>query len=121
LDGHVGAWGRGQQPPPVQVQFRLGDTRVRMNGPLGQGSQRTDLGIQFVVQGSDPARLAAFLPLSIPSLPPYRLEGVLVRHGSAWTRKDFKALIGDSDLAGELALDTDGKRLVLHGDLRSQI
>ena len=29
-------------------------------------------------------------------------------------------MIGDSDLAGELALDTDGKRLVLRGDLRSQ-
>jgi len=121
LDGHVGAWGSGQQPSPVQVQFRLGDTRARMHGTLGQGPQRTDLGIQFAVQGSDPARLAAFLPLSIPSLPTYRLEGRLVRHGTAWTLKDFKALIGDSDLAGELALDTDGQRLALHGDLRSQI
>src|SRR4030095_14756592 len=63
----------------------------------------------------------AFLPLAIPSLPTYRLEGRLVRHGTAWTLKDFKALIGDSDLAGELALDTDGKHIVLHGDLRSQI
>ena len=120
LDGRVGAWGSGQQPSPVQVQFRLGETRARMNGTLGQGPQRTDLGIQFAVQGSDPARLSAFLPISIPSLPPYRLEGRLVRHGTAWTLKDFKALIGDSDLAGELSLDTDGKRLALRGDLRSQ-
>src|SRR4029453_13425538 len=89
LDGHVGAWGSGQQPAPVQVQFRLGDTRARMHGTLGQGPQRTDLGIQFAVQGSDPARLAVFLPISIPSLPTYRLEGRLVRHGTAWTLKDF--------------------------------
>jgi AsmA family protein len=102
------------------VHFRLGDTRVRMNGTLGQGPQHTGLGVQFAVQGSDPARLAAFLPISIPSLPPYRLEGRLVRHGTTWTLKDFKALIGDSDLTGELALDTDGKRLALRGDLRSQ-
>ena len=121
LDGRVGAWGSGQQPSPVQVQFRLGDTRARMHGTLGQGPQRTDLGIQFAVQGSDPARLSAFLPISIPSLPTYRLEGRLLRNGTAWTLKDFKALIGDSDLAGELALDTSGQRLVLHGDLRSQI
>ena len=121
LDGRVGAWGSGQQPSPVQVQFRLGETRARMNGTLGQGPQRTDLGIQFAVQGSDPARLSAFLPISIPSLPAYRLEGRLLRNGTAWTLKDFKALIGDSDLAGELALDTSGKRLVLQGDLRSQI
>jgi len=120
LDGHVGAWGSGQQPSPVQVQFRLGDTRARMSGTLGQGPQRTDLGIQFAVQGSDPARLSAFLPLAIPSLPTYRLEGRLVRHGTAWTLTDFKALIGDSDLTGEFSLDIDGQRLALRGDLRSQ-
>jgi len=120
LDGRVGAWGSGQQPSPVQVQFRLGETRARMNGTLGQGPQHTDFGVQFAVQGSDPARLSAFLPISIPSLPTYRLEGRLVRNGTAWTLNDFKALIGDSDLTGELTLDTDGKRLALRGDLHSQ-
>ena len=120
LDGRVGAWGSGQQPSPVQVQFRLGDTRVRMNGTLGQGPQHTGLEVQFAVQGSDPTRFAAFLPISIPSLPTYRLEGRLVRHGTTWTLKDFKALIGDSDLAGEFSLDIDGQRLALRGDLRSQ-
>ena len=120
LDGRVGAWGSGQQPSPVQVQFRLGATRARINGTLGQGPQHTDLAVQFAVQGSDPARLSAFLPIAIPSLPTYRLEGRLLHRGTTWTLKDFKALIGDSDLAGELSLDTDGKRLALHGDLRSQ-
>jgi uncharacterized protein involved in outer membrane biogenesis len=72
------------------------------------------------VQGSDPARLSAFLPIAIPSLPTYRLEGRLLHRGTTWTLKDFKALIGDSDLAGELSLNTDGNRLALHGDLRSQ-
>src|SRR4029434_2989411 len=121
LDGRVGAWGSGQQPSPVQVQLRLGETRARINGTLGQGPQLTGLTAQVAIQGSDPARLSAFLPISLPSLPTYRLEGHLLRNGTAWTLKDFKALIGDSDLAGELSLDTDGKRLVLHGDLRSQI
>ena len=121
LEGRVGAWGSGQQPSAVQVQLRLGETRARMNGTLGQGPQLAGLTAHVAIQGSDPARLSAFLPLSIPSLPPYRLEGRLLRNGTAWTLKDFKALIGDSDLAGELALDTDGKHIVLHGDLRSQI
>ena len=120
LDGRVGAWGSGQQPSPVQVQFRLGDTRARMHGTLGQGPQHTDLAVQFAMQGANPARLSAFLPLAIPSLPPYRLEGRVLHRGTTWTLKDFKALIGDSDLAGELSLDTDGNRLALQGDLRSQ-
>jgi uncharacterized protein involved in outer membrane biogenesis len=120
LEGRVGAWDGGQQPSPMQVQFRLGETRARMNGTLGQGPQLTGLTAQVAIQGSDPARLSAFLPISIPSLPPYRLEGRLVRNGTAWTLKDFKALIGDSDLAGELSLDIDSQRLALRGDLRSQ-
>ncbi len=121
LEGRVGAWGSGQQPSPVQVQLRLGETRARMNGTLTQGPQLTGLTAQVAIQGPDPARLSAFLPLSIPSLPAYRLEGRLLHNGSTWTLKELKGLIGDSDLAGELSLDTDGKRLVLHGDLRSQI
>jgi uncharacterized protein involved in outer membrane biogenesis len=90
------------------------------NGTLGQGPQHTDLAVQFAMQGANPARLSAFLPLAIPSLPPYRLEGRVLHRGTTWTLKDFKALIGDSDLAGELSLDTDGNRLALQGDLRSQ-
>jgi AsmA family protein len=121
LEGHLGAWGSGQQPSPVQMQLRLGATRARMNGILGQGPQHTDMVVQFVIQGADPARLSAFLPIAIPSLPVSHLEGRLQHHGTAWTIQDFKAFIGDSDLAGELSLDTDGNRFALRGDLRSQI
>jgi uncharacterized protein involved in outer membrane biogenesis len=121
LEGRVGAWGSGQQPSPVQAQLRLGETRVRMNGTLTQGPQLAGLTAQVVVQGPDPARLSAFLPLFIPSLPAYRLEGRLLRNGSTWILKELKGSIGDSDLAGELSLDLASKRLVLHGDLRSQI
>ena len=121
LEGHVGAWGSGQQPSPVQVQLRLGETRARIDGTLGQGPQRTGLAAQVAIQGPDPARLSAFLPLAVPSLPAYRLEGRLLHNGSTWTLKEFKGLIGDSDLAGELSLDTGDERLALHGDLQSQI
>jgi len=121
LEGYLGAWGSGQQPSPVQMQLRLGATRARVNGTLGQGPQHTDMMVQFVIQGADPARLSALLPIALPSLPVSHLEGRLQHHGTAWTIKDFKALIGDSDLAGELSLDTDGNRFALRGDLRSQI
>jgi hypothetical protein len=121
LEGHLGAWGNGQQPSPMQVQLRLGDMRVKVNGTLPQGPQPAGWTAQVALQGSDPARLSDVLPLSIPSLPAYRLEGRLLHNGSAWALKDFKGTIGDSDLAGELSLDTSGQHLVLQGDLRSQI
>jgi len=121
LEGRVGGWGSGQQPSTVQVQLRLGETRARFDGTLTQGPQHTALAAQIAVQGPDPARLSAFLPIVIPSLPAYRFEGRLLHNDNTWTLKELQGTIGDSDLAGELALDTGGEGLVLHGDLHAQI
>jgi uncharacterized protein involved in outer membrane biogenesis len=120
LEGHVGSWYGGQQPFPVQMQLRLGETRARFDGTLRQGLQRPTLTAKVAIQGPDPARLSPFLPLSVPSLPAYRFEGRLLHNGSTWTLKEFKGLLGDSDLAGELSLDTSGEHLVLHGNLQAQ-
>ena len=90
LDGHVGAWGSGQQPSPVQVQFRLGDTRARMHGTLGQGPQRTDFGIQFAVQGQTPLGLLSSYPSPSRLCPPTGLRGVwcvTVPHGHSKTSR----------------------------------
>jgi uncharacterized protein involved in outer membrane biogenesis len=119
LEGHVGSWYDGQQPFPVQLQLRLGETRARFDGTLHQGSHPT-LAARVAIQGPDPALLSPLLPLSVPSLPAYRFEGRLLHNGSTWTLKEFKGLLGDSDLAGELSLDTGGEHLVLHGDLQAQ-
>jgi uncharacterized protein involved in outer membrane biogenesis len=121
LEGHVGAWYGGQQPVPVQMHLRLGETRARLDGTLGQGPQRTGLAAQVAIQGPDPARLSSLLSLSVPSLPAYRVEGRLLQHGSTWTLKGLKGVIGDSDLAGELSLEVSNEGLALHGDLQSQI
>src|SRR4029453_18219081 len=43
-----------------------------------------------------------------------------LQHGSTWTLKELKGVLGDSDLAGELSLDTGGEHLILHGDLQAQ-
>jgi AsmA family protein len=120
LEGHVGSWYSGQQPFPLQMQLRLGETRARLDGTLRQGPQDTGLAAQVAIQGPDPARLSSLLSISIPSLPAYRFEGRLLQNGSIWTLKGFKGSLGDSDLAGELSLDTGGGRFMLHGDLYSQ-
>jgi AsmA family protein len=121
LEGHVGSWYGGPQPLPVQMHLRLGETRARLDGTLGQGPQRTGLAAHVAIQGPDPARLSSLLSLSVPSLPAYRFEGRLLHNGSTWTLQELKGSLGDSDLAGELSLDTGGEHLVLHGDVQSQI
>jgi hypothetical protein len=120
LEGHLGAWYGGQQPLPVQMHLRLGETHARLDGTLRQGPQHTGLAAQVAIQGPDPARLSSLLSLAVPSLPAYRFEGRLLQNGSTWTLKELKGVLGDSDLAGELSLDTGGEHFVLQGDLQSQ-
>ena len=54
LEGRVGAWGSGQQPSPVQVQLRLGETRARIDGTLTQGPQLGGLAARVAIQGQTP-------------------------------------------------------------------
>ena len=120
LEGHVGAWDGGLQPVPVQLRLRLGETRARLDGTLGQGPPHTGLAAQVALQGPDPARLASLLALAVPSLPAYRVEGRLRHHGNIWSLQGLKGVIGASDLAGELSLEVGHEGLALHGDLQSQ-
>jgi hypothetical protein len=69
LEGHVGSWYGGQQPFPVQMQLRLGETRARFDGTLLQGPQRPALAAKIAIQGPDPARPLS-PPASLRTLPP---------------------------------------------------
>jgi len=104
----------------VQIHLRLGETRARLDGTLGQRPPHTGLAARVALQGADPAQLSSLLSLSLPPLPAYRFEGRLLQNGSTWTLKELRGVLGDSDLAGELSLDTGGAHLVLHGDVQSQ-
>lgn len=121
LEGRIGSWYGGPRPLPVQMHLRLGETHARLDGTLGQGAQRPGLAAHVAIQGPDPARLSSLLSLPVPSLPAYRFEGHLRHSGSTWTLTELKGVLGDSDLAGTLSLDTGGQHLVLRGDLQSQI
>ena len=119
LEGHVRAWDGGRQPVPVQLRLRLGETRARLDGTLGQGHlQHGWLPKRWPSKGQI-ARLAFLLALAVP-LPAYRVEGRLRHHGNTWTLKGLKVRTGASDLDGGLSLAVSKEGLALHGDLQSQ-
>ena len=73
LEGRVGAWGSGQQPSPVQVQLRLGETRARIERHPHSGATAYWLDGPGCHPGARP-RAALCLPASLhpitASLPP---------------------------------------------------
>ena len=123
LTGRVGslhAWQAGPQPYPVQATVQLGETQIQVDGTLKHPRQFTSFAATVAMQGPDPATLAAFLPVSLPHLPAYQFTGQVERTEQRWRLNAFQGALGQSDLAGTLALELGGARPLLRGTLRSQ-
>jgi uncharacterized protein involved in outer membrane biogenesis len=123
LKGRVGslyALHAAQAPYPVRAELQLGETQARLDGTVRSPRQFTGLTANFALRGPNPATLSKLLPISLPHLPAYQVEGDLYHTGPTWTLKAFKGSVGKSDLKGELVLDTSVEPLSLQGELRSQ-
>lgn len=56
-----------------------------------------------------------------PSTPPYRLKGHLKHDGKVWSFANFSGRVGDSDLSGNIRVDTAPKRPFMKADLVSNL
>ena len=62
--------------------------------------------MKLTVEGSDMAQLYPLAGVVLPKTPPYSLTGMLGNKGDEWRFDDFQGRMGDSDLAGDLAIRT---------------
>jgi len=107
----------------LQAAAAAADTSVRLEGEIFDPRALTasDLNLVMELAGPDPERLYRLTGLPLPSLPPYRIAGRVVRQGQKWTLSDFDGTVGDSDLHGNLSLALDGERPVLTAELTSEM
>lgn len=106
-------------PYRIDLRARAGDTHARAHGILLDPLRPRDFDLQLRLRGATLADLYPLLGLSLPPTPPYRLEGRLRRNGAVWRYDDFRGAVGDSDLAGDVRIDTGRVRPMLHADLVS--
>jgi uncharacterized protein involved in outer membrane biogenesis len=78
-----------------------------------------DLNMKLDISGPNAAQLAPILQLPMPTTPPYKLAGDLVREGKVWRFGNFSGVVGDSDLAGSISLDLAQQRPLMVADLVS--
>jgi uncharacterized protein involved in outer membrane biogenesis len=107
------------QPYPIHVDVRIGQTKGTIEGTMGDPVAMEGLDIRMDLSGPDLAELFPIVGIPLPSTPPYRLAGRLEREGPRWRFTEMKGGVGDSDLSGELALETGGERPKLVADLVS--
>lgn len=109
-----------EEPYPIEAEVRIGDTEASMTGTVLRPLQPADIDMALHIKGPDASLLAPILHIPLPGTPPYELSGRLVREADIWRFQDFDGIVGDSDLAGSLAVDTGRERPLITADLISK-
>lgn len=108
-------------PYPLAVELNVGQTGVKVEGTVTSLLKFSAVDMHLSLRGASLAHLFPLLDIAFPETRGYRAEGHLVHSGQSWRYEKFSGVIGDSDLAGTLQLETGGKRPALKGDLQSRV
>lgn len=109
------------EPYPLQINLQAGKTRAKIDGNLTEPLAMKGEDVTLDIQGDDMANLFPLIRLVFPSTPPYRLKGHLKHEGKLWSFSNFSGRVGDSDLSGNIRVDTGPKRPVMKADLVSKL
>lgn len=104
----------------IDLMARAGATRARLLGGLDTPLQLEDFDLGLELAGDDMAQLYPLLGLAIPTTSAYALKGRLGRAGGIWSYRDMHGVVGDSDLAGDVSVDTRRPRRLLRANLISK-
>ena len=102
---------------PLRVEGSVGTSRLLFDGQAAAllGTPRLQGEIQF--KGRSLAAVGDPLGITLPQTPPFDLRGTLDHEAGAWRLKAQRAVIGSSQLAGDLLFDQREKPAKLSGQL----
>jgi AsmA family protein len=108
------------RPYAIKADATLGATKASVDGTLLDPLHLKGEELNFRLEGSDLALLYPILGVPIPPTPAYKLAGFLSHSGELWTFKRFKGTVGQSDLAGDFAVDRGKQPQLITADLVSR-
>lgn len=113
------------RPFPLQVDVRIGDTRLALVGTLTDPLHLAALDVRLWLQGASLSNLYPILGVTLPDTPPYatdgRLAGRIGKNNAALTYSGFTGRVGGSDLGGTLTYERRQPRPLLKGQLVSKL
>jgi uncharacterized protein involved in outer membrane biogenesis len=109
------------EPYPVQLNLVVGKLNAKIHGNMTEPLEMKGEDVTLDIQGDDMANLYPIIRLVFPKTPPYRLKGRLKHEGKVWSFSDFSGKVGDSDLSGNIHVDTAPKRPMMKAALVSNL
>lgn len=108
-------------PYALKVDATVGRTAVRAEGTVTSLLKFSAIDMQLDLRGESLDQLYPLLGIAFPATPAYSTKGRLLRNGNLWQYEKFSGLIGESDIAGTLQVDTGGKRPAMKAKLLSNL
>lgn len=108
-----------ENPYRIDLRARAGATRARARGALIDPFRLRSFDLQMALSGRNLEELYPLLGLALPATPPYSLDGRLRREGDTWRYQGFAGKVGDSDLGGDVTIETARERPLFKADLVS--
>ena len=106
---------------PLQVDASVGLTRFKVDGTITDLAALSGVDVSFDMQGRNLDELYKFTGVVLPSTPPYKVRGKLVRQGTSWVASQLQGTLGSSDVRGALTFDQSDKVALLTGKLQSKL
>ncbi|HEY9119924.1 MAG TPA: AsmA family protein, partial [Marinobacter sp.] len=107
------------RPYALKLTSDVVDSRIQVQGSILRPLALKGLDLELDVQGPNPSRLSRLLGIPLPDLPRYSLSGDLSLKDDRWAFHNIDGDVGDSDLGGQIALDTGSRPPHLTGSLHS--
>lgn len=108
------------RPYPFDARIQAGSTRIVAEGKVNKPFDLGRFETQLSISGADLNRLYDLTGLTLPNTPPYKISGRLVRKGDRYDFQKLSGRVGDSDISGDLFVQTGRERPYLEAELRSR-
>lgn len=110
-----------QAPFPVEVSALAGKTSLKAKGSIANLAEFASVDAMVDLQGRNLEELYGLLGVVLPSTPPYKLRGRLVKQGKLWAASQIQGVLGKSDLSGALSFDQSAAVPMLSGKIASKL
>ncbi len=108
-----------KEPYPLRIDLGAGKLKAKIEGNLIEPLAMKGEDVTLDIQGDDMSKLYPLIHLVFPATPPYRLKGHLKHEGDVWSFSNFSGRVGNSDLGGDIRVDSAPKRPYMKADLVS--
>lgn len=107
------------KPYPIRIDAAVGKTRGRIEGSVAEPVKLEGIDLSVALGGDDLAEIFPILGIPTPKTRPYSISGHLSREGGLWAFHGMNGKVGESDLSGDVSVDTNRERPLVKAELTS--